>query len=47
MHIPTDWVESVTWAERSVHLSRIREEVKHAPEHDLSNPVDTEPGASL
>lgn len=47
VRIPTDWVESISWDERSVHLSRTREEVKQAPEHDPSNPVDTDPGDGL
>jgi hypothetical protein len=39
--VQPDWIESVSWEERLVHLSRSRDEVKMAPEYDPNHPIDS------
>ncbi|MBJ6126990.1 PRC-barrel domain-containing protein [Microvirga sp. BT325] len=42
--IRPDWIDSISWGQRLVHLSRSREEVKTAPEYDQSQPIDSRSG---
>jgi uncharacterized protein YrrD len=37
--IPVQSLESIHWADRRVHLSLLRDEVKHSPEYDPDEPV--------
>jgi uncharacterized protein YrrD len=39
--VQPDWIESISWEERLVHLSRSRGEVKTAPEYNPYQPIDS------
>lgn len=37
--IALDWIEKIVWAESSVHLRLMKDEIKNSPEYDPSQPV--------
>ena len=45
--ISPEWIESVAWVERSVHIAMTAEEIRNSPEYDPEFPVNQEYEARL